>query len=192
MKNTSHIGSGGHRPAAHEPGSSSYRAGSPALAPVGRAGTGGLCSSPARGRRGSASVRRPAHARRLVLRLQEGRLRGTQAQTALRPGQTPAALRQATAVDPGTGSLLSRECPSNCSTGSGSKPIPRCRRSRRSIAGWSRTIWMPRAAAICCARTFPVPPRPSRRPASTTCGSSTSPRALSWPCTPRRWPRICA
>ena len=51
MKNPSHIGSGGHRPAALEPGSSSNRAASPALASFGRAGTGGLYSSPARGQR---------------------------------------------------------------------------------------------------------------------------------------------
>ena len=81
MKNTSTSVHGGHRPAALEPGSTSYRADSAALASFGRAGTGGLCSSPARGRRRSPSVRGPAHARRLVLRLQEGRLRGPQTQT---------------------------------------------------------------------------------------------------------------
>ena len=99
---------------------------------------------------------------------------------------------RATAVDPGTGSFLSRGARQTALPAMRNKPIPLSRLSRRSIAGWNRMIWMPKAAGICCARTFRVPPKRSKLPASTTSGSSTSPPVLSSPCIPKPSPLICA
>lgn len=45
--------------------------------------------------------------------------------------------------------------------------------------------------ATCCAKTFPAPPKRSKRPGSMTCGSSIFRPVHSWRCIPKRWRLIC-